>query len=132
MKNFTLILIVFALTLTGCSSSENYEQAISETISTENNISILKRKACEDWAVESKKTEASMSLSVAILFQQIAEQDDRYTELSRAAFYMVTMGRSQNLLNELKPKWFESFAEVYRHCTSNEFLSFDPNVTPSP
>lgn len=73
-----------------------------------------------------------MTLSVAKQFQEIAEQDDRYTELSRAAFYLVIMGKSQNLLNELKPKWFESFAEVYRHCTSNEFLSFDPDATPSP
>jgi hypothetical protein len=125
--NFILVskILIVSLMVSGCS-------ATAENMETKTDISKLKRQACDDWTNETKKAEASMTLSVAKQFQEIAEQDDRYTELSRAAFYLVIMGKSQNLLNELKPKWFESFAEVYRHCTSNEFLSFDPDATPSP
>ena len=125
--NFILVskILIVSLMVSGCS-------ATAENMETKTDISKLKRQACDDWTNETKKAEASMTLSVAKQFQEIAEQDARYTELSRAAFYLVIMGKSQNLLNELKPKWFESFAEVYRHCTSNEFLSFDPDATPSP
>ena len=125
--NFILVskILIVSLMVSGCS-------ATAENMETKTDISKLKRQACDDWTNETKKAEASMTLSVAKQFQEIAEQDDRYTELSRAAFYLVIMGKSQNLLNELKPKWFESFAEVYRHCTSNEFLSFDPDASPSP
>ena len=118
-------ILIVSLMVSGCSAN-------TESAATKIDISKLKRQACDDWAIDRKKNEGPLSLSVAILFQQIAEQDDRYTDLSRAAFYMASLSGSQNLLDELKPKWFESFAEVYRHCTSNEFLSYNPDATPSP
>jgi hypothetical protein len=125
--NFLFVskILIVSLMVSGCS-------ATAETMETKTDLNKLKRQACDDWATDRKKNEGPLSLSVAILFQQIAEQDDRYTDLSRAAFYMASLSESQNLLDELKPKWFESFAEVFRHCTSNEFLSYDPKSTPSP
>lgn len=120
-----LTAILISLLVSGCSTN-------TESAETRIDISKLKRQACDGWLVGSQKIPGLVSFSVAILFQQIAEQDDRYTELSRAAFYLAIIGKSQNLLDELKPKWFESAAEVYRHCTSDEFLSFDPEATTSP
>jgi hypothetical protein len=103
--NFLFVskILIVSLMVSGCS-------ATAETMETKTDLNKLKRQACDDWATDRKKNEGPLSLSVAILFQQIAEQDDRYTDLSRAAFYMASLSESQNLLDELKPKWFESFA----------------------
>jgi hypothetical protein len=123
---FILTPILISLLVSGCSTNP-------ETIGAKTDINKLKRKACDDWAIARGTGTEPMPLRVAILFQEIAEQDEKYIDLSKAAFYMAIIGKSENnLLNELKPKYFESIAEVFRHCTSNEFLNYVPSPTPSP
>lgn len=123
---FTRFMFIFLISLSvaGCSSK-------TETLETNSILSELKSKACNDWAT---KTSASrMTLDVAKLFQRIAEQDSQYVDLSKAAFYLyLTEPSVGDLRDELVPQYLESLAEVYRHCTSDAFLSLDSSETPGP
>ena len=118
-------LVVGSLIFTGC-SGDNIEA------NSDSNLSKLKKEACSLWREKDTNTERYMSYLAAIKFQEIAEQDSSFNELSKSAFILFSLNSTTTFADTIKPLFLESTSEVIRYCSSNNFLGFTPSPEPSP
>jgi hypothetical protein len=118
-------LVVGSLIFTGC-GSDNIEA------NSDSNLSKLKKEACSLWREKDTNTDRYMSYLAAIKFQEIAEQDSSFNELSKSAFILFSLNSTTTFADTIKPLFLESTSEVIRYCSSNNFLGFTPSPEPSP
>ena len=118
-------LVVGSLIFTGC-GGDNIEA------NSDSNLSKLKQEACSLWRERNTNTDRYMSYLAAIKFQEIAEQDSSFNELSKSAFILFSLNSTSTFADTIKPLFLESTSEVIRHCSSNNFLGFTPSPEPSP
>ncbi len=118
-------LVVGSLILTGCGSDNSNMQSDSK-------LSSLKKEACSLWTKRDVGIYRFMPYLAAIKFQEIAEQDSSFNDLSKSAFILYSLNSTATFAETVKPLVLESTAEVIRHCSSNSFLGFTPSPEPSP
>jgi hypothetical protein len=116
-----VLLTVLVLGLsTGCTSIFNGDNSDSK-------LSKLKKEACDSWYSRDTKIDKYMSYLTAIKFQEIAELDAKYDELSISAFSLFQLNSTSSLADTVKPILLKSSAELMRHCSSNNFTGFTPS-----
>jgi hypothetical protein len=125
MNKVLAILIASSLALTGCASNSN-------NLGSNSKLTTLKKDACDLWYARDTKSDKYMPYFTAIKFQEIAEQDASYNELSRSAFQLFELNYTPSMADTIKPLFLQSMAEVLRHCSSNNFNGITPSPEPSP
>ena len=117
-----------SLLLTGCANTAKDDDSGSA-------FSQLRSQACEEWADGvSSASFQWMPFSAAKKFQQIAEKDSDYLQLSRAAFHLYTLNSTEikYSTDAIKKLYIESISEVTRLCTSDAFAPETVSPSPSP
>ena len=117
-----------SLLLAGCANTAKDDDSGSA-------FSQLRSQACEEWADGiSSATFQWMPFNAAKKFQQIAEKDSDYLQLSRAAFHLYTLNSTEikYSTDAIKTLYIESISEVTRLCTSVAVAPETVSPSPSP